>query len=860
MLSKWQHALAASALAVGLLAPGVARAQEPDREFRNGVKAFEEGRFEEAEGHFRNVLKSQPDHEQALRYRDEAGYHFWVRVLAKGGRLSVVAQRILKQAEEAAIRERQDTEKLRQDMQGLWSDDFMTEVETTERLVALYGHYVIPELVSVLSDRREDDRRVRALQLLKRLGDEGTLAVIELLESDDITLQQNGAVALGHMGDIRAIPPLMRLAQRASDSHVKEAANTAISQLGGGLDGAAPDAYARIAEEFYRENPVFITNRYREYVVWEWQQDRLGRRDVPRFRWNEEVAEEFCYDGLSISPDHQALWTLLLDVYAQQWTEIEETLRVAQQVQDAGGDFDQDEVSQLQQMQEQLKKVKMLVASRGAEGIFSALGKAMADQRAPVAVFLIERLQELDFDASILSGGGSVSFLPQAEREGSSAPARPAPAAPARTTPTPSQPAQPPPSGPKPTPVRDPEPRDDAPPLDDDAPPLDDDEPSGPRRRPRRVSQNDAAGGERFGYRGPLFGIDARALGASGSTGEHLTGGQALAAALTYGDKRVRYAAAIALAHLNPAGDFPNSGAVITNLIDALGESGQRVVLVVEKDRHHRNRMVGLLRELGYMAFGVESGRDGIVRSKTFPSQDLVIVSSELNTEGDPSRGEDPLEFEFIDDLKNDYRTRHVKIMVLAPEERHAIMQSLVDEGRALDILDPQIDKASLADKLTRAFGNDADQRDEKSRSDKICERAALSIARLRVGHTQIDITQAAAPLGENVKRDAGRPDEVRVACLQALTAIGAPGRGTLDVLVREFTDSTNSIEVRRALATAMGAVCKGQAMPDDAFKALLQATGDADEELHTNAGYALGKAQLTGAQALAVFKAQRLQ
>src|SRR5690606_4895528 len=137
-----------------------------------------------------------------------------------------------------------------------------------------------------------------------------------------------------------------------------------------------------------------------------------------------------------------------------------------------------------------------------------------------------------------------------------------------------------------------------------------------------------------------------------------------------------------------------------------LGESGQRVVLVVEKDRHDRNRIVGLLRELGYMAFGVETGRDGLVRSKTFPSQDLVIVSSELNREGDPARGEDPLEFECIDALKNDYRTRHVKVMILAPQERHSVMQSLVDEGRALDVIEPEIDKATLADKLERAFGS----------------------------------------------------------------------------------------------------------------------------------------------------------
>lgn len=855
MPSKRQHALWAFVLAGLGFMPSVARGQEPDTEFRNGVAAFEEGRFEEAEVHFRNVLKSQPDHEQALRYRDEAGYQFWVRVLARGGRLATVAQRMLKAAEEAAVRERQDVEKLREHMQGLWAEDFMTEVETTEKLVALHGHYVVPELVAVLSDKREEDKRVRALQLLKRLGEEATLAVIELLESDDVTLQQNAAVALGHMGDVRAVPPLKRLAQRASDPHVKEAANQAISTLGD-IGGDAPQAYAKIAEEFYRENPVFLTNRYREYVVWSWQEERLGRRDVARFRWNEEVAEEYCYDGLSVKPDDEALWTLLLDIYAQEWTEIEETLRAAQMQKDRGGEFDEEELGRLTQMQEQLKKVKMLVASRGAQGILSALGKALADQRAPVAVFLIERLQELRLEDDLLASSSGW----QVAAEGASGPAaRPTPP-PARPTPPPStpKPEEPKPTPPKPTPVPD-APEDDAPPPpDDDAPPPPD-EPAPPRRAPRRVSQGASSGGDRYGYRAPFFGIDARAIGASGTTGSFPTGGQAIAAALEYGDKRVRYAAAIALAHVNPTGDF-NAAKVMENLIDALGESGQRVVLVVEKDRHYRNKLVGLLRDLGYMAFGVESGRDGLIRSKTFPAQDLILVSSELNTEGDPARGDDPLEFEFIDSLKNDYRTKHVKVMVIAPQERHAVMQSLVDEGRALDVLDPDIDKATLADKLTRAFGSEEDQRDEKSRSDKICARAALAIAGLRPGHTKIDIAQAANALATNAKREAGRPDEVRVAVLKGLSAVGAPGKGELETLTREFTDSTNSIEVRRALATAMGDVCRGSAMPDDAFKALLAALADEDEELHTNAGYALGKAQLTGAQALEVFKAQRLE
>src|SRR5688500_10591758 len=57
MPSKRHHALWAFLVAgLGLLGPSMARAQEPDTEFRSGVAAFEEGRFEEAEVHFRNVL------------------------------------------------------------------------------------------------------------------------------------------------------------------------------------------------------------------------------------------------------------------------------------------------------------------------------------------------------------------------------------------------------------------------------------------------------------------------------------------------------------------------------------------------------------------------------------------------------------------------------------------------------------------------------------------------------------------------------------------------------------------------------------------------------------------------------------
>src|SRR5947209_1971947 len=136
-----------STIATSWLACQHASAGEPDEEFRAGVKDFEEGLFEKAEGHFREVLKSKPSDEQARLYRDEAGYHFWVQVLAKGGNLETLGKRLLAAAERGAIRDRQDDAKMDAALKRFDSDDFMTQMEAQEEIIAVHGHYIVPKLV-----------------------------------------------------------------------------------------------------------------------------------------------------------------------------------------------------------------------------------------------------------------------------------------------------------------------------------------------------------------------------------------------------------------------------------------------------------------------------------------------------------------------------------------------------------------------------------------------------------------------------------------------------------------------------------------------------------------------------------------
>jgi len=332
--------------------------------------------------------------------------------------------------------------------------------------------------------------------------------------------------------------------------------------------------------------------------------------------------------------------------------------------------------------------------------------------------------------------------------------------------------------------------------------------------------------------------------------------GTSLCASLVYHDKRVRYAAAIALAHLNPARPFANQDKVIENLNDALGETGQRVVLVVERDLETKNKIVGLLREAGYMVFASQSGLEGLNRAKAFPGEDLVIVSSQLNPDAE---GVDPIEFQFIADMREDYRTKTIPAIVLTPASRAAEMQQLVDQKIASDVITPEIDKVTLDSKIKKIFEGDEYHRDEKARNDEISKRAALAVASIPQDHTVLNVPALGPALAGCLA--ASRPDDVKIAAMKAIAAIGVRVRGAcLDPLLLVLKDKNFSVDVREAAATAIGEVAKGQELSGDGFKSLEAAVGEDEDRINMAACKALGKAHLTGDQAREVMESYRIE
>lgn len=317
-----------------------------------------------------------------------------------------------------------------------------------------------------------------------------------------------------------------------------------------------------------------------------------------------------------------------------------------------------------------------------------------------------------------------------------------------------------------------------------------------------------------------------------------------LIAALNYSDKRVRYAAAEALVRMNPKQTFLDHEKVIPTLIEALGESAMRVILVIESDEQIANRTAGLIREIGYMPVLERDGLSGLSRVKRFPTQDLVIIATDLP---------DFKAFEMIDAMKEDYRTQDVPIFVMCPEAQLNETVSLYT-GKADEVIDKKVDRQVLRDKIDAAFQTEKARTDAPARAIQIAKTAAEALGAADLANPNFDMKQAIRPLEEVLmKGTTDQPkrvdiDVVRLPALAALGRLGTNARATLDTLCSTFSNKTNKKEIRCAAADAIGEICRptGEGTPM-ILTSLSEGLGDTELDVQRAAAKALGKCTWTG-------------
>jgi HEAT repeat protein len=846
-------ALAPAALLVGVLTPTTAQAQQSDADvrqaWREGVALFEQSRFDDALRLFETVLASNPSSELALELRNEAGYHLFVEMLGRDDDLATVARKVLELAEVGQLRERQNPQRIRELIDTMLKDeDYEASYRAMEVLASQVGPFCVPYVVNTLADRGDSDKRVKVIVLLSKLGPDGSNAVIELLYHKDDYVRQNACIILGNIGDIKSVPYLRAVSERDKESpHVKnEAAESLTKITGKDANRLSPAVvyFEALAERYYQEHPSVMLNNFRDWAVWGWKEGKLTPRLVERYAYNDEMAEKVCYDTLNHTTrtsvgDEQldGVWTILASALFQQVVEVDALLEVFEDPGRAAA-VDPAQLGSLRSRKQVLVNQLALAAARGEAHLGKALRKALLDGRALLAVRLIQHMRDLPVDESLLpaSGADLAGYLREGRTPTSSLDVEPRMEAPAREERPAAREIAPEPAA-QPAPAAQPEEQPETQPETEP-----EEAPSRRRRGRGRVSQV-----EKDALDVLVYGPEMQRTLAPGDAAHAAS----LAAALVYNDKRVRYAAAEALVRLAPTRPFAASAKVVENLSAALGESGSRVVLIVARDTQVRNRLAGIVRDLNHLPVPVPTGKQGLLRARSTPVQDAIIVHTELNQGG---MADDLRTEQMIKLIGEDYRSAGTPVFVVTPSRMVAQRRGLFPQARA--VLPDNVDPIVLKGELERLWSASATRPDDpKRKAVDIARSAAEAIAEADTRRSVFNLSGTIPALIDAIER---QPDEVRVPALRALGNLRA--RESVDKVAVVF-DNSKRLDVRAAAAYCLGEALRGQAVPAKVFEAFVRAAdvSEPNPRLYAACSEALGKTRLTREQQLEWFQVGRV-
>lgn len=105
---------------------------------------------------------------------------------------------------------------------------------------------------------------------------------------------------------------------------------------------------------------------------------------------------------------------------------------------------------------------------------------------------------------------------------------------------------------------------------------------------------------------------------------------QPLLRALSYPDRRVRFAAAFTMVNARSKSEFPGSQRVVPVLTEALRQTDSRSALVIGRDRTSVNQLVAVLKEMGYQAFGGLSLGEVSETIRSGTGVDLIVTNQGL--------------------------------------------------------------------------------------------------------------------------------------------------------------------------------------------------------------------------------------
>lgn len=369
-----------------------------------GIKLYEEGKFEEAYKKFESALQKQPGYEVIAAWIDR------------------VDTALIFQMQNADTGNKEIDQKVRDLGRRLFelSKPSVTFPKTTQKEVAYYmnnldasqtdvwrnsfyhlvnfGPYAVKYLVPVLGDSSRDQLRVRSILVLSRIGQAATFALCQALKSGNSFLRQNSCHVLGNIKDRRAVSYLKRVLEDPSElPEVKSVAMEALVNILGSSTAidkiSASSSLYEYASGYFFQDPEVLPVWERYYLVWSWDtdKDRITEREVPGFAYNEQMAEEILYDLITWYPEYERAYPLFVLALLSQQVEADEILTRGQ----IGTQAKYIPSGLFKQLQEKLSATKytpVLAALTHRNNIYKALDIAVSSKNPQLAVACIRIL------------------------------------------------------------------------------------------------------------------------------------------------------------------------------------------------------------------------------------------------------------------------------------------------------------------------------------------------------------------------------------------------------------------------------------------------------------------------------------
>lgn len=316
------------------------------------------------------------------------------------------------------------------------------------------------------------------------------------------------------------------------------------------------------------------------------------------------------------------------------------------------------------------------------------------------------------------------------------------------------------------------------------------------------------------------------AIKALGQSEDRDTIGQSsLLAALGNSDKRISYAAAMAIAKASGGSNVPAADQVVDLLAMAVQEESMRQIQVIGGGQDWKVAAKECSDHRGNVVASEASATGGIDAVMRNPNTDVVVINEILP---------DKLPEAVIGNIHNDPRLQNVKILVVAKDVEAA--KAKFGDTVTDVIAGPLTGEALTAAVNTALEGVPIEPRN--ARAEGVAKDASESLLELAMGR---------APIGGalvSLSAQLNRADGISIPAAKALGLSGTPEQ--LDALMAAVTGS-GSIELKCAAADSMGAILgRSGATPANIIDGLSGVLhSDADIKVRTAVATALGRARL---------------